>query len=365
MHAPTPFTFMHWAKTWVGRLPYCLGASGVPAPSPEEFPPVVSAYAGANYYGTSGLREAIATAYGAGIDSVLVSAGTSLANYTALTVLAGAGDRILVEAPTYPILEEIPRYHGARVERLPRRPEEGWRPSLAEIRRRSGQGDRVAAIVLTRLHNPSGVDLDAAYLAELADLAEERDFLVLLDEVFLDFLPDAVPGHRFSPRFLTTASLTKVYGFGALRVGWILAEPEILRPMKEFSFYLAVDGALPSQATAVRVLENRARFRERACALAEAGRRCVDEWVAAREDVSWTLPAGGISGFVRFHGRSETARFAARLREKYEVNIAEGEFFGMPGWARLSFGLPREKLIEALDRIGRALDEPDAHAAES
>jgi len=365
MHAPNPFLFMHWAKTWVGRLPYCLGASGVPAPSTEEFPPAAPVCSGANYYGISELREAIAAAYGAGSDSVLVSAGTSLANYTALTVLAGADDRILVEAPTYPILEEIPRYHGARVERLPRRPEEGWQPSLAEIRRRTGRGDRVAAIVLTRLHNPSGVDLDEAYLAELADLAAERDFLVLLDEVFLDFLPGAVPGHRHSPRFLTTASLTKVYGFGALRVGWILAEPEILRPMKEFSFYLAVDGALHSQATAVRVLENREYFRERARALAEVGRRCVDEWIATREDVSWTPPAGGISGFVRFHGRTETARFAARLREKYEVNIAEGEFFGMPGWARLSFGVPREKLEEALDRIGRALDGPDSSAAKA
>ena len=135
--------------------------------------------------------------------------------------------------------------------------------------------------------------------------------------------------------------------------------------MKEFSFYLAVDGALPSQATGVRVLANRESFRERAQALAETGSRCVDAWVAGREDVSWIRPAGGISGFVRFHGRTETARFAARLRERYEVNIAEGEFFGMPGWARLSFGLPQETLVEALGRIGQAVDEHEESAADS
>ncbi|HET9888102.1 MAG TPA: pyridoxal phosphate-dependent aminotransferase, partial [bacterium] len=212
---------MHWAKTWVGKLPYCLGQSGVPPPPPQELSLAGVREATENYFGDPELRKVIARVYGAGIEQVLVSEGTSLANYTALAVLAGPEDRILVEFPTYPVLEEIPRFHGAEVQRIARRPEQGWQPQLEEISRLvESPGKHVAAVVLTRLHNPSGVDLSPQFLSDLAALAEARDFVVLFDEVYLDFLPDSVPAHRLSPRFVTTGSLTKAYGYGGLRVGW-------------------------------------------------------------------------------------------------------------------------------------------------
>jgi aspartate/methionine/tyrosine aminotransferase len=347
---------MHWAKTWVGQLPYCLGASGIKRPSPGELsqpasPPV------SNYFGDAELRRAIARVHEVEVDQVLVSEGTSLANYTALTVLAGPQDRILIESPTYPVIEEIPRFHGVEVQRIARRPERGWQPDIEEIRRLvAAPGRRVAAVVLTRLHNPSGTELQADFLSALAALAEARDFAVLLDEVYLDFLPGAKPGHHFSPRFLTTGSITKVYGCGGLRVGWVVGAKTYLRPIQEFSFYLQVDGSHASQAEGVRVLEQRDAILERSRAIAVRGHRIVEEWIRERPDVDWIPPAGGINGMIRFAHVPNTAAFAAHLRETAGVNIAEGEHFGMPGWARISFGAEEPVLREALRRIGLALD---------
>jgi hypothetical protein len=81
MRSPTPFHFMHWAKTWVGQVPFCLGASGVSTPNREEFDPGPSALASTpNYFGAPELRGAIAHMHGVGVDHVLVSDGASLAN---------------------------------------------------------------------------------------------------------------------------------------------------------------------------------------------------------------------------------------------------------------------------------------------
>ncbi|NNE44379.1 MAG: aminotransferase class I/II-fold pyridoxal phosphate-dependent enzyme, partial [Gemmatimonadetes bacterium] len=135
MRTVPSFEFMHWAKQRVGRVPYCLGNSGVPPVSPEDFPPAPAPYAEANYYGTDAIRGAIARAHGVTPDQVCLSDGTSLANYTVLTALAGPGDRLLVENPTYPILREIPRFHGAEVEAWERTPEQGWVPDLADVER--------------------------------------------------------------------------------------------------------------------------------------------------------------------------------------------------------------------------------------
>jgi aspartate/methionine/tyrosine aminotransferase len=353
---------MHWAKQHVGVAPYCLGLSGVPTVPLSEIPDAPAVSDDANYYGLRPFREAVARAHGVGPDSVLVAEGTSLANYTALIAMAGPGERILVETPTYPVLAEIPRFHGAKVERLVRRPENGWLPDLDDVRRSAGgSGGRLAAVVLTRLHNPTGTELPGAFLQELAGLAERHDFHVVLDEVYLDFLEDPLPGHRFSRRFVSTGSLTKVYGFGPLRAGWIVGEPETLAPIRELSFYLAVDSPWSSQLAGAKILDSRDALRARARALSARGLRVLDEWVRTRPDVQWTHPDGGIVALVRLEGVEDTAGFAARLFRERGVTVAPGEFFDHPGWVRIGVSGAEETIREALHRLGEALDE---HAAQ-
>lgn len=361
VRSPRPFEFMHWAKARE-QAPLNLGGSGAPPPPLEEatallaFDGSVSLSSAGDYHGFSPLRDAIAAFQHVAEECVLVSDGTSLANYAVLAALAGPGDRILVETPTYSALAEIPRFLGASVERLARRPEDGWAPRLEEIRRSlDASGPPVRAVALTRLHNPSGAELPSGFLEELAALAEARDFHVLLDEVYLDFI-DARPGHRFSPRFLSTGSLTKVYGFGGLRIGWVLSDAKTLEPVRELSFYLAVNASAPSQLAALRILAQRERFLQRARDLSSRGRLIVQEWIAARDDVSWVPPAGGLVCFVRLHHVSDTVAFAARLLESSGVALAAGEHFGMPGWARIGVGIEEAKLREGLRRLGKSLD---------
>jgi aspartate/methionine/tyrosine aminotransferase len=352
---------MHWAKAREGT-PWHLGTSGVPAPSPADGSAFLPAELGDAFsslgdrHGFPDLRRAIAALHGVAEDGVVVSDGTSLANYATLSVLAGPQDRALVETPTYGVLAEIPRFHGAAVERLERRPEDGWCPRLDDLRAAlDAPGPPVRAVALTRLHNPTGTDLPAGFLRSLAMLAEERDFHVLFDEVYLDFV-DAPPAHRFSPRFLSTGSLTKVYGFGGLRIGWVVGHPEAVRPVAEFSFYLAVNASAPSQLAACRVLARRGELLEGSRQRAARGRAIVERWLASRDDASWVPPAGGLVGFVRLHRVRDTAAFAARLLEEEEVAVAAGEHFGRAGWIRIGFGIDEAPLREALRRLGRALD---------
>jgi len=364
MRSPRRFDMMHWAKRRSERAELSLGGSGVSVPPDGELGSLLlEGFRAADPFGSAGdswgepaLKREIARVHGVGEESVLVSAGTSLANYTALSALAGPGDRVLVEAPSYPALAEIPRFQGAAVATFPRRPEADWAPSLDEIRDLvEGEGPPVRAVVLTRLHNPSGADLPAPFLAGLAELAERRELFALFDEVYLDFVDGAVPAHRISPRFVTTTSLTKVHGFGGLRVGWIVGAPEALSAMRELSFYLAVNGAAWPQAMARRVLEHRERVLARSRRIAARGLAIVEEWIAGRDDATWTRPAGGLCGLLKLEGVADTRAFAERLFQDEKVAVAEGEFFGMPGWIRISWGIPEDDLREALRRLGRAL----------
>jgi len=359
MRTPKRFDLMHWAKRVVEPAPYPLGGSGTRPPGRDEAGPVLPPGAGFTSFGDEGglppLREALARVYHAHESQVLVADGASLANFTALAGLAGPGDRVVVETPTYASLTEVPRFLGAKVVPWLRRPEDAWLPDLDHLHAAVREGP-VAAVVLTRLHNPSGVDLPGAFLRELAELAETHDFRVLLDEVYLDFVPNAVPGFRFSSRFLSTGSLTKVQGFGGLRVGWILGEAATITALREVSYVLAVNASAPSQTLGSAVLAENERWLARARRLAAEGRAILEEWMAGRDDVSWIPAAGGLNAFVRLRDGIDTRAFSRRLRDEHGVALASGDMFACPGWVRISFSAEAGTLREALRRTGAALD---------
>jgi aspartate/methionine/tyrosine aminotransferase len=207
------FEFMHWAKRALEPAPFPLGGSGTRSPAPGDVAlPTDAAFPAFSSVGDEGgfpkLRLAIAEAHGTDPDHVLVSDGASLANFTAIRALSRPGRTVLVETPAYGALTTLPTLHGARVLPLPRHPDDGWLPRLDDVRAAAEAGD-LDLVALSRLHNPSGADLPATFLDGLGALAEEHDFHVLLDEVYLAFV-DGTPGFRCSPRFVSTGSLTKV-----------------------------------------------------------------------------------------------------------------------------------------------------------
>src|SRR4029450_8117051 len=114
--------------------------------------------------------------------------------------------------------------------RFKRKPEDAFRLDIGEIERMLTPKTRL--IVLTNLHNPSGVLIEDDVLRELGALAVRHGARVLIDEVYLD---SAVPPRRsaahLGSEFVCTNSLTKVYGLSGLRCGWFLGGPGLARRM--------------------------------------------------------------------------------------------------------------------------------------
>lgn len=350
---------MHWAKRTVEPAAFSLGTSGVPSPPPDVFtPPAVAEpfTSATNEFGLPALKEVIARRHGVTAEHVLLSDGTSLANFAVLFTLAAAGDRVLVETPTYASIATIPTLLGAKVERWKRRPEDDWQPRLDDLDALLSAGPPLRLVSLSRLHNPTGADLTPSFLEGLAERAERHDFFVHFDEVYLDFVPNATPAHRHSPRFLSTGSLTKAWGFGGLRVGWVIADPDTLASIREASYYLSVNGTQWAQQVAISVFEHAEPLLARGRRIAAEGLAEVEAFLATRPDLAWRRPDGGASGFVRAPAGLDTAEFASRLASEHGVAIAAGDDFGWPGWLRVSFAAPADQVREALCRVGRALD---------
>lgn len=305
------FPHMEWAKAH-SRSPLAveLGFSGAPRPPGADFREHGS--------GEPWLQARIARRYGVPRDHVYLVGGTSLANFVTIAAFCGKGP-VAVETPRYAPLAEIPRGLGARVVDVERRASGRLGPLP--------RGARLA--VVTTPHNPTGRllrDADWRTLRRFAD----RGGLVIVDEVYRDLQRRPPPvAARLHPRFLTTASVTKAYGLGALRLGWVLGAPDLLAEVRRVDNLVSVQCATPS----LRLLR---RLWPRLDALRRAALRPVARNLALlrRSGLRFIEPEAGLTALVEV---GDGDRVAEAL-ERRGVGVARGSFFGAPRHVRVFLG---------------------------
>ena len=144
-------------------------------------------------YGYFPLQERLARYNDVSPDCVVTSAGTSMSNHLAMAATFDPGDEVLIEHPTYELLESTALFLGADLRRFERRFEDGFRIDPAEVERNITP--RTRSIILTNLHNPSGAYADEATIRAVGEIAQAHGARVLVDEVYLE----TFYGHRPRP----------------------------------------------------------------------------------------------------------------------------------------------------------------------
>jgi aspartate/methionine/tyrosine aminotransferase len=345
--------YMHWAKTQSLKEPrarFNLSTSGVGAfPLSELGPLPALEINGDNSYGYGPLKNAIADRHLVDPDCVVTAAGTSGANYLAFATLVNDGDEVLLEDPTYGLLEDALRSLGAVVKPFRRDPERDYTLDPAAVR--SAVTANTKLIVITNLHNPSSVLATESALREVGDIARSVGALVLVDEVYLDAVYENTPRTAFhlGPEFVVTSSLTKMYGVSGLRCGWILARPELARAMWRMNDVMAATPVHPGELLSVAVLGQLERVRERYRRIVMADRAVLNGFLDRTSKVGAARTPWGTTCFLRLGADAES--FLVRLRAEGETSAVPGRFFGMPECFRIGMGVNSEMFAEGMRRI--------------
>ena len=307
-------------------------------------------------YGYEPLQNALAARLGVGRESIVTAIGTSLANHLAMAAVVNPGDEVLIEQPTYEPLLALARYLGANVKRFSRRFDSDFRVLPEEVERNITSRTRL--IVLTNMHNPTGVLITQETLREVGELAKRKGARVLVDEVYLEALFAERPATAFTlgPEFVTTSSLTKAFGLSGIRCGWIVAEPELARAIWRLNDLFGVMPAHPAERLSVIALSQLDAIGARAEARLTKNRIRVYDFLDSREDLEAVRPDFGTIVFPRLQQGSADI-FCKLLREKYETSVVPGSFFELPNHFRVGFGNDPDMLQEGLVRLGAALDE--------
>lgn len=381
--------YMEWAKLHAGAR-FNLATSGVGSltmaelvaivGSPDEVLAALELTRTDPGYGWEPLVERLAEHAGVEQASVVsVTGGTSMANSLALAALlveSEPGDEVLVERPTYELLLSAARYlapprgtpRGIGIRRFERRLEDGWALDPAAVA--AALGPRTRIVVVTDHHNPSGARADRDALAEIAALARRHGARLLVDEVYLQV--PAEPGgapppsafHLDPETVVATASLTKAFGLSGLRCGWALAEPALALRMRRLDDLHAASGAHPAERLSALALDHLGPIAERARRRLTANRAAAHRFLDTRSDLEAHRPELSLTLFPRLASGSAAAGDGGRvealchlLRERWETSVVPGRYFEAADCFRIGLGDEPARVEEALERLGRGLDE--------
>jgi aspartate/methionine/tyrosine aminotransferase len=355
---PRESEYLEWARSH-GTVRYSLAFSGVPpcdvsvlAPSVDDFTMVAD-----NEYGWPPLLDRIAARYGVKPENVVLAHGTSMANHLACAALLEPGDRVLSEWPVYDPLVTVPRYLGCEVNYFERAQADAYEIDVGRIER--ALEPRTRLVILSNLHNPTGAIVHRKALEELASLADAKDFYVLADEVYLEWIygwrDEPSTAINISPRFVTTRSLTKVFGLAALRAGWILADRDLATKMRRLNGLFASSMSHPAERLASRLFDNADALLARQRKRVDQNRSIAAEFIESQPRLSWIGPETGTVGFVRLSGG--TVDSLVEALQKNESLVTPGRFFGVPDHFRMGFGMERAQLQGGLARLASALKE--------
>ncbi|MCA8935939.1 MAG: pyridoxal phosphate-dependent aminotransferase [Planctomycetes bacterium] len=360
-----PFQYMRYAK----RLEYADGifmaGSGMNKPKRD-----VLSFREADFsldslcsnYGDPRNIAWLAARYGTTGEHVVMTAGSSEANFLVYAAALNAGDKVIIETPGYPQFTSLASMLNAEVVHLPRRYENGYEPDIAEFKKLLDDGVRL--VVLTNLHNPTMARMPRDLMKEIVDLCAVNGTLVLIDEVYVDHLKpgdDDQSAFELGDNVVVTNSLTKVYGLSGLRFGWAVGPKKLLSKMLDLIDI--VDPELPTitQNLAHHALENLARLRPAARRLHEQNWPIVKEWADSRDDIEYFHPPGGITVWLRVKDITETGNLSTVARNDYGVLVVPGEYFQSPGWLRVGYKIEPTAVREGLSRLGKAIDDFKSH----
>ena len=299
---------------------------------------------------------------------VVVSTGSKQSLFNACFVLFGPGDEVLIPTPSWTSYFEMVTLARATPVSVPGDPDRSLKVSAESLA--AAATSRTRGIMLNSPTNPTGAVYDEEELAGILELATERGWWLISDEIYRQLsydgrAPSLLELARERDRLIIVDGVAKAYAMTGWRIGWAIAPRAVSQAM------VALQSHTTSNASAVSQYAALAALRERASAARAVG-EMVAEFAARRDDLlaqirteprlPYVHPAGAFYLYLRVAAaypshQAPGSAFAQYLLDRHGIALVPGAAFGTPEWVRLSYAASRETLRVGTARLLSAFRE--------
>jgi aspartate/methionine/tyrosine aminotransferase len=304
-------------------------------------------------FGALELRETLAGIYQCDKDQVIPTTGGSEANLIVFLAMVEPGSEVIVEQPGYSPLWQVPEMLGVKIKFWHRNFDNGFTLDLESLK--ESINTKTKLIVITNLHNPSGALAPFEDIKAAAEIAKDNNVYLLIDEIFLDVSSNLQPSAAGLENVIITSSVSKVFGIGGFRTGWIITNDEVSKHCLDAKWRCSVAAPYFSEILIASALSKaHDQLIQRCKDVANKNSPMVKEWIEDNSALlSWVPPKGGVLCFPKFHSRSKltSVELGQKLMSEHSILISPGEYFGLADHFRMSFMLQEHDLKSALNGI--------------
>lgn len=295
------------------------------------------------------------------VERIFVGSGAKPLIFFSILALLDDGDEAVYPAPLFPVFQSAVGFAGARAVPVPLREELDFRFDMDEFRTRITSRTRL--IILNSPHNPTGGVLTPDDVREVAELAIERDLLVLSDEVYDHMYYEEPPASILAldgmdDRSVLVTGFSKTYAMTGWRLGYAVVPDWLVEPVvrlitssasctPQFVQMAGVEALTGPQSDSAHMM---AALRER--------RDVMVQGLNEIPGIRCRVPRGAFYAFPNVRSLGLTSSdLASLLLDEGGVATLPGTAFGPEGegYLRLCFSTSEANILEALSRIRRVI----------
>jgi aspartate aminotransferase len=301
------------------------------------------------------LRQAIAKKVGHGTvhDEVIVTPGGRFAIFSAILSILKPGEEVISIEPSWPAYREFVDFAGGKLKALGTTLEEKWTPDTRQLDSMIGHHTKV--IILNYPNNPTGKVLDKRDLTKIVALAKDNGLYVISDEVYSDYAFERFTSltHHEYDKSIVVSSFSKSCAMTGFRVGYGIANREVIEKMARIQSIALTSVAEPMQHAALSVIDynpagNAKLIKER-----------LDLISARLCDMSlgFMSPEGAMYVFPRLSGLIQNDEALVDKLLDLGVAVAPGRGFGQnySQFIRISACQPKKLLERGLEVLRSVL----------
>lgn len=311
--------------------------------------------------GAISLRNQIAKQLYSGFDedNIMVTNGSSEANYLAMHTLLQKRDEVIIMNPNYLQIWGAVEEMGCIPKAFHMGSENDWAPDLQELR--SLLTAKTKMIVLCNPNNPTGYVLTEHEMGEVVEMARSVDAWIYSDEVYrgaeLDY-QETVSFQQLYEKVMVSGGLSKAYALPGIRIGWLAGPKTEIYNTWSYHDYTSISTGIVSQYVAEIALseEKRSMILKRNRDMLNRNLEILQEWIRSHGDLFEFIPpkAGGMA-FMKYNIEINSTELSTWLRKQESVFIVPGDCYGMDGYIRIGVGERTAFLIEGLTKMSDAM----------
>ncbi|NNC75502.1 MAG: pyridoxal phosphate-dependent aminotransferase [Acidimicrobiia bacterium] len=298
-------------------------------------------------------------------EQVVVTNGGKHAVYSTMQVLVDEGDEVLLPAPYWVTYPEVIKLAGGTPVIVPTDDTAGYRVTVEQLD--AAVTDRTKALIFVSPSNPTGAVYSPDEIQAIGRWAADRGVWVMTDEIY-EHLVYGDATHASMPvaapeleRCVVVNGVAKTYAMTGWRVGWMIGPPEVAKAAIRLQSHATSNVANVSQRAALAAVTGPLADVDQMRAAFDRRRLKMVEMLRSIPGVSCLEPEGAFYAFPNLSGllgrdlqgrsAATTLELADLLLDEIAVALVPGEAFGAPGYARLSFALGDDDLVEGLSRF--------------